>query len=84
MIYAECYLIVLALVKKKRKRGKREGRKGERRKEEKPKEREQRKRERKKERDLTLQKACGKINGNFYVECYKNIIVYFGHSACFS
>ena len=33
MIYAECYLIVLALVKKKRKRGKREGRKGERRKE---------------------------------------------------
>ena len=41
-------------------------------------------RERRKERDLTLQKACGKINGNFYVECYKNIIVYFGHSACSS
>jgi len=37
-----------------------------------------------KNRDLPLQKACGKINGNFYVECYKNIIVYFGHSACFS
>lgn len=38
----------------------------------------QRKKER--ERDLTLQKACGKINGNFYVECYKNVIVYFFHS----
>ena len=67
-------MIVLALVKKKdRKEGMKEGREKEGRK---------RKKERKKERerDLTLQKACGKINGNFFVECYKNVIVYFFHS----
>ena len=93
MICAECYLIVLALVKKKERereeRGK-EGRQKERRrkegkrakKERKEKKKEKRKKERKK--DLPLQKACGTINGNFYVECYKNIIVYFGHSACSS
>lgn len=72
---------------KKRKKEEKRGRKEGRRKEEEKKEREQKKEKgkkkekRKKERrDLPLQKSIGAINGKFLCECYKNIIVYFGHS----